>query len=407
MPQLSVAPVPEDVELSRLLDPALEAGELGRVDDYRVQAVLGRGGMALVVAAWDPQLQRQVAIKILASGHSDSIAGQRFVREARAVAAIDHPNVIAIHEVIQRENQPSAIVMPMMSGGTLGQRLSRGPLGLREAVEIARQIASALAAAHEAGLVHRDIKPANILFDGNQNAVLADFGLVRDQESSLTAEDVIPGTPEYLCPEQIATGESTPLSDVYQLGMTLYASVTGRPAFQGECAQVLHKITTQWPTRPRKLRSQVDRDLETILVTALEKEPEHRYPSAEAMHGDLTAWLDGRPVSVVRRGMLSRAAFWCRKHRVAASLLGTVPLAVLMLVVGLLILWRSRDSVRERLDAASLRAEQLQASKVAAEKKRRSDAVPGAAISDRIASGADAQSEAGGSEAVADSRPHL
>ena len=235
-----------------LLQPGA-AGELGRLGRYPVRGVIGRGGMGVVLRAYDEELNRPLAIKLLAPHlASTGAARKRFLREAQAAAAVVHPGVVPIYSVMAEARVPY-LVMPYIGGGNLQQRIDRdGPLELDDLLRIGLQIAEGLAAAHRQGLVHRDIKPANVLIEeGGHRVLISDFGLARAlDDASLTASGMIAGTPSYMSPEQ-AHGEMADCrSDLFSLGSLLYAMATGRPPFRGDSALAVLRQIGEKPVTP-------------------------------------------------------------------------------------------------------------------------------------------------------------
>ena len=234
------------------LTPTDDPESLGRIGGYEVTGVVGAGGMGVVLKAHDRSLDRIVAVKVM-SPHlaSSGSARRRFAREAKAAAAVLHPNVIAIHSVASEDANPY-LVMPYVRGASLQKRIdSQGPLPLKDTLRIGAQIAAGLAAAHEQGLVHRDIKPANILLEeGVERVTITDFGLARAvDDASMTCSGVIAGTPQYMSPEQARGEPIDARSDLFSLGSVLYAMCAGRSPFRAETTYgVLHRIANDNPT---------------------------------------------------------------------------------------------------------------------------------------------------------------
>jgi WD40 repeat protein len=265
--------------------------------------------MGTVYQAHDPELQRTVALKLprfFGSDESQHQARERFLREARLAAAVRHPHVCPIYDVGVQDGL-SYVVMAYLEGQSLADRLSGGRRieDPAPAVELTRQIAEALAAVHEHGIVHRDLKPGNILLDRDGTALLADFGLARPEHDAepLTEAGAVLGTPAFMAPEQAALnhGEVGPQSDVYSLGVVLYRMLTGRTPFEGRPLAVVNSVANQVPPPPSKFRPDLDRDLETILLKAMAREPRDRYTSALEFAGALRAWqrkerTAGKPV---------------------------------------------------------------------------------------------------------------
>ncbi|MGA2066699.1 MAG: protein kinase [Thermoguttaceae bacterium] len=277
------------------LEPSDEPGVLGRLGGYDVLEIIGRGGMGVVLKAFDRELKRCVAIKVLSPHLAQSaLAKKRFAREAQAAAAVVHPHVLAIHQV-QAGGRLPFLVMPLVAGESLAQRLTaQGRLELKETLRIGMQVAAGLAAAHEQGLVHRDVKPANILLEkGVERAVITDFGLARAaDDASLTKTGIIAGTPQYMSPEQ-ARGESVDQrSDLFSLGSVLYAMCTGRAPFRAETSYgVLRRITDEEPRPIRQLNPDIPEWLCRIVAKLMSKQPGDRFQSAREVAGLLEECL--------------------------------------------------------------------------------------------------------------------
>lgn len=286
--------------------PAQELELPYRLGDYLLTEEVGRGGMGIVYRARQESLGREVAVKLILRGALASEDDQkRFRSEAEAVAQLDHPGVVPIHEVGEHRGQ-LFFSMPFIDGETLAQRLAQGPLADREAARIVRDVSQAIAYAHQRGVLHRDLKPANILLDKDSRVHVTDFGLAKRFEDaggstagSLTHTGAILGTPAYMAPEQAAggRGELGLATDVYSLGAILYAVVTGRPPFQAPTAvDTVLMLLEQEPAPPRLLNRRVDRDLEMITLRCLQKPMELRYESADALARDLNAFLRSEPI---------------------------------------------------------------------------------------------------------------
>src|SRR5262245_8933806 len=306
---------------------------------YEIEGVLGRGGMGVVYKARHLALKRLVALKmILAGGHAGEEERQRFRAEAEAVARLQHPNIVQIHEVGEHAGLPF-FALEFLDGGSLARKLSGQPLPPREAAQVVELLASATHLAHSRNVVHRDLKPANILLTTDGTPKISDFGLAKqlDADSGQTRTGAVMGTPSYMAPEQ-ATGQARvagPLADVYSLGAILYECLTGRPPFKGATPlETLDQVRTAEPASPRLLQPKVPVDLETVCLKCLAKEPEKRYPSARELCDDLDRFLRGEPVTARPVGALERAWRWCRRNQAVASLAASV---ALILIVGLLV----------------------------------------------------------------------
>jgi eukaryotic-like serine/threonine-protein kinase len=272
------------------------------LDDYELLEELGRGGMGVVYKARQLSLGRIVALKmILRGGLASSADVTRFQAEAEVVARLEHPNIVPLYEVGQFDGQPY-FTMKFVGGTTLAKRLAEGPLPARGAAEILAPICRAIHVAHGQGLLHRDLKPSNVLLDETGRPMVTDFGLAKrfTDESSLTHTGAVVGTPSYMAPEQAAggRGEMGPASDVYSLGTILYQMLTGHPPFQAASpVDTVLMVLEQEPLPPHVVNAKADRDLEMIAMKAIQKPPDLRYDTAEAMAEDLDAYLAGEPVS--------------------------------------------------------------------------------------------------------------
>ena len=342
------------------LDPPEVPGELGRLGPHRVLRVLGRGGVGVVFLARDDRLGREVAIKVLRPEFADEDGRSRFRREAGAAAAIRHDGVVVPLELGELADGSPFLVMEFVPGGTLRDRIRAGPVPPKAAAEWVAQAADGLHAAHAAGLVHRDVKPANILIDdATGRAKVTDFGLARplDDAARLTATGELLGTPAYMAPEQLADADTVdPRTDVYGLGATLYEGLSGVVPFRGPVPVVLRQVAADDPLPPRRLNPGVPRDLETICLRAMAKEPHRRYPTAADLRDDLRRWLRGEPIAARPVGAVGRAWRWARRNRLAAGLgvaLGVLFVGTLAAVTAL---W-----LKASASAASARAERDQA----------------------------------------------
>jgi serine/threonine-protein kinase len=329
------------------LEPASEPGRLGRLGRYDVVELLGRGGMGMVLKAFDPALNRFVALKVLAPQWAGSDAARlRFGREGRAAAAIRHENVVAIYGVEEIDGLPY-LVMEYVHGVSLEQRLEQeGTLELREVLRIGMQIADGLAAAHKQGLVHRDVKPGNILLEnGVERVKITDFGLARAiDDASLTQSGVIAGTPLYMAPEQ-ARGEAVDhRADLFSLGSVLYALCTGRAPFRAPTTlAVLRRVCEESPRPIQELNPEVPDWLAEIIAVLHAKEPADRFQSATEL-SQLLSWRlahlqhpatvpEPPPLAKRRRSRSRRRWVWVT---LAALLAGTAALWLPYLAVGLL-----------------------------------------------------------------------
>jgi serine/threonine protein kinase/Tfp pilus assembly protein PilF len=287
--------------------------------DYELLEEIGRGGQGVVYRSHQKSLNRTVAIKVISLGQWASKAHvKRFRREAEAAASLDHPGIVPVHEVGERDGS-CYFSMKFVEGGQLDEVTKREPMPVRRAVELIATVARTVHYAHEHGILHRDIKPGNILLDKSGEPHLTDFGLARlvEAESTFTATLDVLGTPSYMAPEQ-AAGETTKLgkaTDVYGVGAVLYQLLTGHPPFAGGTSyETIRLLLNTEPRKPRTLNRKIDRDLSTICLKCLEKEPQRRYSSAFDLAEDLEHWLKHEPIHAKRSGFFTHARKWVRRN---------------------------------------------------------------------------------------------
>jgi serine/threonine protein kinase/Flp pilus assembly protein TadD len=287
--------------------------------DYELLEEVGRGGQGVVFRARQKTLNRIVALKVISLGQWASKAHlKRFRREAEAAAKLEHPGIVPIHEVGERDGS-CYFSMQFIEGGELDEVVKRTPMSIRQAAGLIAKVARTVHYAHEHGILHRDIKPGNILLDKNGEPHLTDFGLARllDAQSSVTRTIDVLGTPSYMAPEQ-AAGETTKLSkatDVYGLGAVLYQLLTGQPPFAGGTTyETIRLLRDTEPRPPRSLNPKIDRELSTICLKCLEKDPKGRYPAAAGLAEDLEHWLKHEPIQAKQSGFFTHARKWVRRN---------------------------------------------------------------------------------------------
>src|SRR5256884_4545246 len=326
---------------------------LGELGDYELVEEVGRGGQGVVFRARQKSLNRTVALKVISLGQWASTAHlKRFRREAEAAASLDHPSIVPIYEVGEREGA-CYFSMKFVEGGQLDEVVKRAPISIRQAAELIAQVARTVHYAHEHGILHRDIKPGNILLDTKGEPLLTDFGLARlvEAESTITRTREALGTPSYMAPEQ-AAGEQRKLSnatDVYGLGAVLYQLLTDHPPFAGGTTyETIKLLLDTEPPQPRLLNPKIDRDLSTICLKCLEKNPQRRYHSALALAEDLERWLRHEPIQARRTGLFNRAGKWIRRNPATAAL---IPIIVALAIAVGVMMWRT---LGEQLPASGL-----------------------------------------------------
>jgi serine/threonine protein kinase len=337
-------------------------GNLPHIPGFDINAELGRGAMGVVYRAWEPGLARTVALKIVSSGPmTGARQRKRWLSEARCVTRVCHPHIVQIHDAAEAGGW-LYLVLEFVPGGSLKERL-REPVPPRAAAEFMKPVAAAMSAVHTAGLLHCDLKPSNILLDSALDAKwkdvcpkVADFGIARplaDFDGSSTNLSGPWGTPSYMAPEQITPDRASlgPVTDIYALGAILYELLTGRPPLQGTSTlETLDQVRNQRPMPPRRLNPKIPRDLETIALKCLEKNPSRRYASAVALADDLDCFLEGRPIKARPVSPIEHAWRWCRRQPVIAALAATLILTVIGSFLGLSALLRRSETLRARSD---------------------------------------------------------
>ncbi len=382
--------------------PSEFSEDLGTLGPYRILRELGRGGMSLVFEALDTRLQRSVAIKILRPDRVDAESRERFMRESRALANVQHRNVISIYDVAASESGIPYFVTELMRAGTLQDRIRTGIVDARSAANCIASVADGLSAAHQAGLIHRDIKPSNILLSNtgeNSNSTtveaaapvasrsteekeaeqagdaielkrlvprLADFGLARslNADIQLTQTQALFGTPAYMSPEQIiAPKQLTAATDIYSLGVTLYELLTGEIPYRGSTQAVLQQIVEGDPPALRRLNRAIPADIETICLRAMHVDPQRRYPTVVAFAEDLRRFLRSEPITARPATQLEKAWRWSVRRPVQALQLGAIIGLLLCLGAGATAssLWLNRAYHQAKLDAERIESERRQA----------------------------------------------
>jgi serine/threonine-protein kinase len=309
-------------------------GRLPTVPGYEILSELGRGGMGVVYKARQRGLDRLVALKmVLTGGHASATELLRFRTEARAVAQLQHPNIVQIHEVGECDGCPY-FSLEYLDGGNLADRIAVTPLPPVEAATLVRALADAMECAHRAGIIHRDLKPGNVLMSSDGTPKITDFGLAKrlEPDAGQTRTGAVLGTPSYMAPEQ-AEGKTHaigPSADIYALGAVLYDLITGRPPFRGESVlDTLEQVRTIEPVPPSRHQAMLPLDLDIICLTCLQKEPHKRYATAGALAEDLRRFLEGEPILARPTPAWERGYKWTKRHPATAALIAVSALALL------------------------------------------------------------------------------
>ena len=326
--------------------------EVPLVPGYKILGILGQGGMSVVYMARQARLNRLVALKVIrAKVYAEPEIAARFRDEAEAAARFQHPNIIQVHEVGEFDGL-GFLVLEYASGGSLQQKLANTPQPPRAAAQMTEHLARALHYAHQRGIIHRDLKPANVVLTEEGIPKVTDFGLAKlmEREAGVTRTGDILGTPSYMAPEQArgTPGDVTASADIYALGAILYEMLTGRPPFKGATPMsTLSQVTDQEALPPGRLQRNLPREIETICLKCLEKEPRKRYATALDLADDLRRFLENRPILARRVGKAEWLWRWCRREPVKAGLAASLVAAVLLGFMGVTTQWlRTQEKAR-------------------------------------------------------------
>ncbi|HZU38081.1 MAG TPA: protein kinase, partial [Gemmataceae bacterium] len=364
---------PTETPLEEASSPAALVLPPKQIGPYEIIREVGRGAMGVVYQAQHRLLRRTVALKmVLASTHTGATALTRFQTEAEAAARLHHPNIVQVYDVGTFEGRPY-LALEYIEGGSLAAQLTGQPQQPRQAAQLLHTLATAVAYAHRRGVVHRDLKPGNVLLEEHSRAAkISDFGLAKvlDRPGSPTESGVIFGTPSYMAPEQAAgqNREVGAAADVYALGAILYELLTGRPPFRAEnVLTTLQQVASEEPVPPERLQADLPRDLATICLKCLEKDPGQRYVSAAALAADLRRFLDGEPIVARPSNLWQRGWKWARRRPSLAALVGTLSLAAVALLI--ISLWYNA-LLRAALDQSDQRGSEAQQATIDALRER-------------------------------------
>jgi Protein kinase domain len=343
-------------------DGIMPPGAPRAIDGYEILGELGRGGMGIVFKARERRLNRLVAIKTVSEATFTAPAQlRRFLAEAEVIARLKHPNIIPIYAIGEENGRPY-FSLELAEGGNLSDRLAKGPITARQAAEMIETLARAVSDAHAAGIIHRDLKPSNVLLSSDGVPKIGDFGLAKllGDDSARTISGEVLGTPSYMAPEQ-AEGRSRdvgPASDIFALGAILYHTLTGRPPFLGASAmETMKLVTSTEAVPPRQQRPEIPRDLETITMKCLEKDPRGRYADTGALADDLRWFLEGRPIAARPVGPVGRFGRWRRRNPALAATAAALLMTFIFGTPALLGLWLRAWADRTRAEVERGRAE--------------------------------------------------
>jgi serine/threonine protein kinase/WD40 repeat protein len=371
-----LAPQPEASGASDFRDGEELPATQPLVGDYELLSVVARGGMGVVYRARHRQLNRLVALKMVVAPYlAGEVAARRFRAEVDAAASLDHPNIVPIYEVGEADGR-MFYTMKLVEGGSLADRLASGgtsaqlpPFSPRAIARLLATVARAIHYAHQHGILHRDLKPANILLDAQEEPQVSDFGLAKRLEtdlSTLTASGASLGTPNYMAPEQAcgAAKQLTTAADIYSLGAILYELLTGQPPFRAATPlETMRRVVEEEPKRPSSVNVHTDRDLETICLKCLEKEPARRYASAAELADDLDRWTRDEPIHARPNGPGERAVKWVRRHPARAAFLALAAVAPAVVITILLV---SGGRIRRERNLALLNQRRAETSEMTA-----------------------------------------
>ncbi len=337
-----------------------DAEAIGR---FEIRSRLGSGSFGTVYRAFDPLLEREVALKVPHTRVVQADEGKdRLLREAKAAARLHHPNIVPLYEA-GADGDQYYIASAYIEGRTLQTAVAGARRACRQAAPAVLQIADALAYAHTAGIVHRDVKPENVMLDTQGSPLLMDFGLARLQQSDhrLTHDGTVMGTPAYMSPEQAAGKQDQigPATDQYSLGVVLYELLSGRLPFDGPVATVIAQVINEEPASPRSINGRIPRDLETICLKAMAKQPRGRFVDCREMGDDLRRWLDGQPIRARRLGPVERFSRWCRRNPAVAALSATAVVLLVAVAVAASVAYFFADQAYVQEAAARQHAETL------------------------------------------------